>query len=106
MNNICKKIWNNSILDSEIIQDIEYKKSNDPRFDINLGCDERGWSLLTHAVYYGREDLNLIIQHCIIVKTFLFLNYFSITGTLMLIYKINIGRQDYIGYVMGDVKHV
>jgi len=56
MNNIYEKTWNKSIPDSEIIQEIESVK-NIPGFNINLGCDNSGWSLLMYAVYYSRKDL-------------------------------------------------
>ena len=56
MNNIHGKICNTEILDSEIIQDIEYAKQEDPRFDINE-CDEDNWPLLMYAVWRNREEL-------------------------------------------------
>jgi len=37
MDNIRDKIWNEAIPDSEIIQEMEYVKRKDPKFDINLG---------------------------------------------------------------------
>jgi len=57
MNNICKKICDKAILDSEIIQEMESMKRKDPKFDINFGYNEDNWSLLMVANYYGREDL-------------------------------------------------
>ena len=50
------KICDNEILDSEIIQDTESAKRNDPGFDIYL--DDRGnCSSLMYAVDHGREEL-------------------------------------------------
>ena len=54
--NLHKKINNEAILDSEIIQEMESLKRNDPKFDINLGDDYRNWSLLMYAVDNCRED--------------------------------------------------
>jgi len=120
MNNIHNKIWDIAILDSEIIQETESVKSNDPKFDINLECgDVDNWSLLMFAIRRDRRelvrylltypniDLIMVIQHCIFVNGFLFLDYFSAIGTLMLIYKMNGDRRDYTWYVIiGDVKYI
>ena len=56
MNNIYKKIWDEEILDSEIIQEMESAKKI-PGFDINLTHDDNGWSLLTAAVWQDRKEL-------------------------------------------------
>jgi len=55
MNNIHDKIWDKTILDSEIIRDIEHVKCNYPKFDINC-VDRYNW-LLMNAVDCGREEL-------------------------------------------------
>jgi len=52
MDNMRYKIWDKSIIDSEIIQEIEI-----PSFDINLECNEDNWSLLMAAVYMDRKEL-------------------------------------------------
>jgi len=57
MNNISDKIWVGSYSDSEIIQETEFLKRNDPKFDINLGDDYRNWSLLLCAVFNDRKEL-------------------------------------------------
>jgi len=57
MNNIYDKLSGESILDSEIIQEIESAKSKNPEFDINLGCDGDNRSLLMHAVWKDRKEL-------------------------------------------------
>jgi len=54
---ISKKIWNNAILDSEIIREMESVKEKDPGVDINLGCNEDNWSSLMIAVLFDRKDL-------------------------------------------------
>jgi len=56
MKRIFDKIEDN-INDSEIIQDIEREKCNDPKFDINSGCDGNNWTLLMDTVEHGREEL-------------------------------------------------
>jgi len=57
MNNICTKIWNKAILDSEIIQEMESAKRKDSGFDINMiGCDHN-WSSLMVAVFWNRKGL-------------------------------------------------
>ena len=55
MNKIYNKIWDEAILDSEIIQETESLKHQDPKFDIN--SLQNGWPLLMDAVYNGREEL-------------------------------------------------
>jgi len=57
MDNIYYKIWDEAILDSEIIQETESEKCNNPGFDINLGCRDYDQSLLMYAVDYSREEL-------------------------------------------------
>jgi len=57
MDNIYEIIWNNTILDSEIIQKMEFAKCNNPKFDINLGCSYHNWLLLMYAVDLNRKEL-------------------------------------------------
>jgi len=57
MKRIFDKITQSDIDDSEIIQETESAKRNDPKFDINLGCNEDNWSLLMVAVLYNRKEL-------------------------------------------------
>jgi len=57
MNNISDKILDRAIIDSEIIQETESLKRNDPKFDINLGCGYHNWSLLLCAVFNDRKEL-------------------------------------------------
>jgi len=56
MYTIRNKIIRTVINDSEIIQDVESAKEI-PGFDINLGCDDRNWSLLMTIVYWNRKEL-------------------------------------------------
>ena len=51
MYDIYEKLRDKAILDSEMIQDIECRKGNDPNFDIYLG------DVLSYAVYRDRREL-------------------------------------------------
>jgi len=51
------KIIRDKINDSEIIQDMESVKINEPGFDINLVLGGQNWSLLMYAVCHGRKEL-------------------------------------------------
>ena len=51
------KIWDKAILDSEIIQDIEHAKCNNPELDINFGYSTYNWSLLMYAANMNRIEL-------------------------------------------------
>jgi len=55
MTKILNKIQNYTVLDSEIIQDVEYKKRKNSYFDINNTIYY--WTLLMHAVDCEREEL-------------------------------------------------
>ena len=60
MYKILRNIFNSNISDSEIIQEIEYMKHNDPKFDVNwIDKDPRTaiWSLLMNAVHCDRIEL-------------------------------------------------
>jgi len=57
MKRIFDKITQSDIDDSEIIQETESVKRNDPKFDINLRCDYRNCSSLMRAVDQNRKDL-------------------------------------------------
>ena len=56
MERIIDKIRWSVFDDSEIIQETESEKCNDPKFDVYVG-DDIDWSLLIYAVCYGRKEL-------------------------------------------------
>jgi len=57
MGRIIYKIRRSVFDDSEIIQETESDKCNDPKFDINLPQGSSNWSLLMYAVCHGRKEL-------------------------------------------------
>jgi len=94
---IYNKIGNRTIIDSEIIREMESSK-NESGFNINWK-DNTHKSLLMYAVL-------IKIQHSLIKQeVFLFLNHFLVVKTLMLIYKVGKDGQDYILHV-GGIKRV
>ena len=98
--NILSNIRNYSVLDSEIIQKIEFAKYNSRNFDINWKdnrFDFDNWSLLMYAVYYHRVKL---VEYLLTYPD-IDINYASYGGTTALhlayclpILKILLSRKD------------
>ena len=77
MKEICNKIRNKEVHDSEIIRNIEYAKREDPRFDINLVWEN--WTLLIWAINRDRIEL---IEYLLTDPK---LNYEGYGGTALII---------------------
>jgi len=104
MESIFDKIRRSIVNDSEIIQDIEHAKCNNPGLDINIGYYVCNWSLLMCATLYERKDLveyllsypNINVKHrdCFNSTVLHYCKWDSILKLLLSLRDIDVNIQD------------
>ena len=75
------KILDKTVLDSEIIQEVESLKSNDPKFRINLIRYNNSWSFLMVAVLMNRKEL---VEYLLLSVHNINVNYIDKHGEIVL----------------------